>query len=92
VYPGVVRIVCLAVVPNKLQIIEHFLNTSRSLLFETFKSSTEVHGVLDDIRVIGESHALPVNRFPEVERIIRLAETVDDDLQLSHFLLAYLGG
>lgn len=78
--PRGVRVVGLAVVPNELYVIEHILNTAVVLSFHLPLQRSQVHGVLHDREIVGETHAFPVDGLAEIEGVVGLVEAVYYDL------------
>lgn len=89
--PRIVRVVGLAIIPNHLQIIEYFLQPLIPLFFQLPQDSRQVHRMLDNRWIISQPHSFPINRLPEVKRLVGLIETVDDDPQFFDLILAEFG-
>ena len=73
-------VVFFAVIPDELHIIEHLFDVVVAILFELFVDGGQVHGVLDYIKIVGQSHALPVDGLPEIVGLVRLQKAVYDYL------------
>ena len=76
--PGSLRVILLAVVPDKLYIIEYLFDELVLIFLEFFVDGGEIHGMRDDLEIIGKAHAFPVNWFSEIEGLVGFEEAVDD--------------
>ena len=77
--PRSLGIVGFAVVPDQLDIIQHLLDVLIFIVFEFFADSWQIHGMGDDIEIVGESHAFPVDGLSKIIGLVGLVEAVDDN-------------
>ena len=63
------HIVELAVVPDELQVAEDLLISGISARHQLLFHGKQIHGILDNLRVVEQLHVFPGNRFSESIRV-----------------------
>jgi len=88
-------IVDLAIVPNKLNIIERFLHKPILVSFEFLVNCVEIHWVFDDESVVCQSHTsinilttFPVHRILEIVGLWFVHDALNDGFDLFGLLFS----
>jgi len=74
-------VISLAVVEHKIDVIKPGLQVLVAALIQLLNNGADVHGVLDQLWVVGEAERLPVDWLPELNCFGVL---VDDSHELCH--------